>query len=234
MMKVSLSLLCLSGFEVGSTLEVGRTLCSATLSSGPCVPVRRHVAPRLCANKEDEDKEEAKILPSIPLSSPVEEWTGVDVASGSALFLLLHTITQTAASAVGQPVAAVAFARVLSTTTFVGVQQVAGLPMASWLSREVVADTERDITQSPFAPVFACALFAAAAFAPAVGLTATGHAAEAHALLPGARPLPGFDGAFELLLAAPVTEEIVRLLSLSNPDGVLLGCLQAAGCSTSC
>ena len=146
-----------------------------------------------------------------PISAQADSWTATEVASGTALFVLLHSITQTGASLLGPSEAAVASARVFSTAAFVAVQQAAGLPAASWLPRGDGDREGMEVLQSPLAPLFACALFAAAAFAPSIGLTATGQVAEAHALLPSARPLPGPGGAFELLLAAPITEEIFVL-----------------------
>ena len=173
----------------------------------------RHTAVRLCeelsTSIEAGSAETAEV--ASPASAAKDSWTLTEVASGTALFVLLHSIAQSGASMAGPSEAAVASALLFSTATFVAVQQAAGLPASSWLPRGSDDRQGMQLLQSPLAPLGACALFAFAAFAPSIGLTATGHAAEAQALLPSARPLPGPGGAFELLVAAPITEEIFVL-----------------------
>ncbi|KAL1524961.1 hypothetical protein AB1Y20_019837 [Prymnesium parvum] len=141
-------------------------------------------------------------------SPPPVDWTLGDVASGAALFVLLHAIAQTAAGASADPKGLAALGRVCSTASFVGVQQAAGLPASRWLPRGDCAAEAQPAFQQPLAPLAACALFAAVAFAPPLALRIAGYATEAQALMPSARPLPGAAHAVELLLAAPITEEI--------------------------
>ncbi|KAL3930239.1 MAG: hypothetical protein SGPRY_001622 [Prymnesium sp.] len=129
-------------------------------------------------------------------------WSTVDVASGSALFVLLHTITQSTIG--GNPDGVVACGRLVSTGAFVAVQQAAGLPASSWLPRGDGHKEDDPLFQSPLAPLLACTLLAAASLGPAFAIALFGHPADASQLLPSARELPSVGRGFELLLAAPV------------------------------
>lgn len=191
----------------------------------------------LASDEDDERPTFSELKPIEPLSrSPASSINdlssdvgGLDPTSWGgfgaslALYLLLYTSTLTVAqllTSAGSDAAMVngvgtAAARVVATGGFAAIQQVAGLPLDQWLTlrsnqatpQEGGSTSPVEFLQSPLAPVAAGVTF----FAVAVGLgvgASVGAGIEWDSTLPAARALPEAPAAADILLLAPLTEEL--------------------------
>lgn len=182
-------------------------------------PLPRHVALRLVeptpaeASLGTTDREE-DWPPLLKDPPPSMEWS--DLALNVGLFVSLHAFFLTgAALAAGAPdggtAASTAVGRGLGLAAFVALQQARGLPVAAWLGQDA-QEAQRDpapaALASPLAPVGAVALFGLLACMPALVASVAGAPETSSHFLPAARALPSPASAFDLLLAAPIEEEL--------------------------
>lgn len=152
--------------------------------------------------------------------SSIAGWGTTEVAVGSALFLALHFCSLSltantldllefpdpAASRIGF---GMIFTRLVSVSMFVGVQQLAGLLTSEWLTRPSPHSDEQLDLPAPLLPFAAVVLLLAISAIP-IGLAfATGEPELARTLLPAPRAFPPVGRALDLLLIAPVAEEVV-------------------------
>uniref|UniRef100_A0A7S4B5Z9 CAAX prenyl protease 2/Lysostaphin resistance protein A-like domain-containing protein n=1 Tax=Chrysotila carterae TaxID=13221 RepID=A0A7S4B5Z9_CHRCT len=144
-------------------------------------------------------------------------WGNGEVFAGFALFLLLHSIglnaVQLATPESEGVTFAVAFSRVLSTALFIVVQQSAGLPIADLLTLRTAADPTPEranigFLQGALAPAWGILLFSAAAFLPSVVQAIVEQRSVEDVLMPYAREIPAAGRAFDIVAAAPLTEEL--------------------------
>ena len=172
--------------------------------------------------------------PSMAAPAAQEEWS--DLALNVGLFVVLHSFFLTgAALTTGAPdggtAASTAAGRGLALAAFVAVQQVRGLPVATWLvpKADGVPPAAPAALASPLAPLGAVALFGLVTSLPAVVATVAGAPETAAQLLPAARPLPGPALALDLLVAAPLEEEVffrawllAAIARAGAPDGAAI------------
>lgn len=195
-------------------------LISSALLQAPhrLLPAHCARATTFCATQDVPDEPQTAPM-AISSTSPAP----TDVAVNAGLFVLLHTLTLSSAQLFGgTDRMALALARLASTGAFVGVQAAApgGAPLEEWLT------VKSSSTTSVAAPVaFACA-FAAATVAVSTTLAVVAGGADVAgalaAALPPARPLDDAGRAVDLLLAAPLQEELFfrawLLTALTRPS----------------
>ncbi len=139
----------------------------------------------------------------------------MNVAVGGASFLLLHTICLSAASLAGaDPTTSGGVAcavRIVATGGFLALQQAGGSQPSLWL-RADPADSEAaerapSLLRQGWAPPAAAATFLALVLASGA-LLSLGDPGAMAVVLPEPRPLPDPTRAADLLLLAPLTEEL--------------------------
>jgi hypothetical protein len=188
--------------------------------------------PRRCSqiSCEVDELDELTAKPaSAAVNSPL-----ADVAAGGAVFLLLHTLSISASqvffgATAGVPSGTDAAARLVATAGFVGVQQLAGFrPVSTWLRIEPSSGAAPAalLTAQPVLVTSALAAAGFALLALLVGLgLSLGDLNALDTVLPAARALPGPGATFDLLLSAPLTEELFfrgyLLTALEGPLGLL-------------
>eukprot|EP00966_Prymnesium_polylepis_P173499 4013890-Prymnesium_polylepis.1 len=98
---------CLAALLLGSAALVRPPYATPRHAAWRTTPAARHSSPVFLEDGPGASASGAADLPPVEPASVVTqpaagaEWSGVDVASGAALFALLHSITQTGASALG-------------------------------------------------------------------------------------------------------------------------------------
>ena len=170
---------------------------------------------------------EMVIPPAAANIMTIDQTSWGDIGAGIALFVLLYTSTLSLSlvlggDSTGEPTFATAGARVVATLGFIAVQQAAGLPSNAWLTRDSSSEeaSNQALSSPVAAPIAGIVFFAAAA---ALGIAASSAAGLAwDTTLPAARALPPPGAAADLLIFAPLTEEIFfrgYLLSATKRTG---------------
>lgn len=127
---------------------------------------------------------------------------------GVPLFFLLQSVSVSTASTLLPDDLVPPAGRVVAFGLFAAIQAAAGLPLEQWALRPAAARAEWALLDSPLAAVAVFATFALLAFSPVAVAALSGQADIVDVLLPTAGALPPPARIFDVLLAAPLTEEL--------------------------
>lgn len=162
---------------------------------------------------EESSPGDNEITQPMPTTTPPEsDWN--NVGTGVALFVLLYSSTLSVAQVIGNDAGAsnnagTAIARLVATGGFIAVQQAAGLPMDAWLTAKPSdgSKTGSPMLASPLAAPTAGLVFFTGAAALGVAVSSAAGVGW-DSTLPAARALPEAGAAVDLLVLAPLTEEL--------------------------
>lgn len=127
---------------------------------------------------------------------------------GVPLFFLLQSVSVSTASGLLPDGLAPPAGRVVALGLFAAIQAAAGLPLNQWALRPAAAKADWAFLDSPLAAVGVFASFALLAFSPVALAALSGPPDLMAALLPPAGALPPPARLFDVMLAAPLTEEL--------------------------
>jgi len=174
----------------------------------------------LCAAPGDADVPHAP--PQAALSEPPStaakgpSWDDVGVGLGPTetalvgipLFFLIQSISIGSVSAVVPEELAPLLGRVIAFGLFAAIQAAAGLPLREWALRDQVAGADWKWLDGQLAPMGVFLPFAFLAFLPTALAQASGDAELVNALLPAGGAVPSPGRLVDVLVAAPLTEEL--------------------------
>jgi membrane protease YdiL (CAAX protease family) len=127
---------------------------------------------------------------------------------GVPLFFLLQSVSVGTASTLLPDNLAPPAARLVAFGLFAAIQATAGLPLDQWALRPSATKADWSFLDSPLAAVAVFASFALLAFSPVAVAALSGQTEFLQAMLPAAGALPPPARLFDVLLAAPLTEEL--------------------------